>query len=210
MSSLFPSVFLPERQRELADLAQRYGQPLIEVADASAYEGYLRSFRMEKRVGEACMVIRRPNGRLLTMTKPFYPQGIYRLPTGGIDRGEAILHGLLRETEEETSLTVEVQRFLALAVYTRRDTDIPPEWREYATYAFLLDEVGGALHVQDEHEQIAGFREILPDDLPDIVRELDTLGGDYNDELKAGIGDWGHYRAVIHRLVWQALQTGMR
>ncbi|MEO7002278.1 MAG: NUDIX hydrolase [Ktedonobacterales bacterium] len=207
MSSPFPAVFLPERQHELADLAQSYGQPLIEIADASAYEGYLRSFRMNKRVGEACMVIRRPNGRLLTMTKPFYPAGVYRLPTGGIERGEAILHGLLRETEEETSLTVEVRRFLALAVYTRSDTDIPLEWREYATYAFLLDEVGGTLHVQDEHEQIADYREITPDDLAAIVMQLDTLGNDYNDELDASIGDWGHYRAVIHRLVWQALQT---
>jgi len=207
MTSPFPSVFLPERRRELADLAQRYGQPLIEVADARAYEGYLRSFNMAKRVGEACMVIRRPNGRLLTMTKPFYPAGVYRLPTGGIDRGEAILHGVLRETEEETSLTVEVRRFLALAVYTRNDTDIPPEWREYATYAFLLDEVGGTLHVQDEHEQIADFHEIAPDDLSAIAAHLDTLGGDYNDELDASIGEWGHYRAVIHHLVWQALQT---
>src|SRR5689334_2752741 len=101
-------------QNELKQLAQRYGQPLIHTVDLKA-EKLFDPLNKDDRYGEVCMVIRRKNGRILTMTKTFYPKGTYRLPTGGINHGESIFNALLRETQEETGLVVEVKRFLAIA-----------------------------------------------------------------------------------------------
>src|SRR5712692_6307995 len=112
---MFPS--LPQAiQKELEQLAQAYGQPLVRTVDL-ANDYLFDPLSKTDRYGEVCIVVRRPNGYLLTMTKVFYPRGMYRLPTGGINHGESILAALLRETTEETGLQVEVCRFLAALAY---------------------------------------------------------------------------------------------
>src|SRR5579859_602192 len=108
---------LPQNtQSELEQLAQRYGRPLIQDINLHASKLF-DPLSKRDRYGEVCMVIRRKNGRILTMTKTFYPQGAYRLPTGGINHGESIFAALLRETQEETGLEVKVTRFLAIVLY---------------------------------------------------------------------------------------------
>ena len=195
---MFPS--LPQETREEIDqLAWRYGQPLVQTVRLAKQP--FDPISKKDRYGEVCMVVRRPNGRLLTMTKTFYPAGAYRLLTGGINHGEPILAALLRETQEETSLQVEVRRFLALAAYHYADTGDNPV---FYTFAFLLDEVGGTLHVDDEEEQVGGFLEIEPADLESMAERLEHINADYSDRITGNWQDWGKFRAVIHHLVWEA------
>src|SRR5690348_13723723 len=104
--------YLPQETRvELDMLASSFGQPLERIVDLST-SNYFDPLNKTDRYGEVCMVVRRPNGKLLTMKKTFYPPEGYRLLTGGINHGETILNALLRETQEETGLQVEVERFL--------------------------------------------------------------------------------------------------
>ena len=67
------------------------------------------------------MVVRRPNGKLITAKKTFYPPGAFRLLTGGVGHGELIAAALLREVAEETGLDVVVRRFLAVIEYQLRE-----------------------------------------------------------------------------------------
>lgn len=189
-------------QNELEQLIQRYGQPVTQLVDLQVNESF-DPLNKTDRYGEVCMVIRRKNGRLLTMIKTFYPAGAYRLLTGGINHGEYIFDALLRETQEETGLQVEVKRFLAAAAYQIATMDTPG----FYTFAFLLDEVGGTLTTEDDGEQIENFREITPDELPQLAKHLETLGTSYNTEIKSRWNHWGQFRATIHRLVWEALQV---
>jgi len=196
--------WLPEEtQTELIDLAQRYGQPLVHIADLGTSNQF-DPLDQKDRYGEVCMVIRRKNGRLLTMKKRFYPVGAYRLLTGGIKHGENIFDALLRETEEETSLEVSVERFLAAAVYRTTTTGEKPT---FYTFAFLLNELDGTLHVQDEGEQVEEFREILPEELVERAAFLEQIHAEYSRAIGGSWRDWGHFRAVIHSLVWQALSS---
>ena len=96
---------------EVAELSRRLGKPVTrEVAlDDIAFD----PVGNPSRFAEVCMVVRRPTGDVLLSIKTFYPRGAFRLPTGGIDRDEPILDAVLRETHEETGLTVEVRRFLS-------------------------------------------------------------------------------------------------
>jgi 8-oxo-dGTP pyrophosphatase MutT (NUDIX family) len=199
---MFPT--LPQHiQDELMQLAYTYGQPVVQVADL-AVSKLFDPLNKTDRYGEVCMVVRRPNGKVLTMIKSFYPKGAYRLPTGGIQQGEDVLAALLRETAEETGLQVEVRRFLAAVAYHATITSEEPV---FYTFAFLLDELGGTLTVLDESEQIADFREVEPADLLTLAEYLEQLGTEYSQALQGQVGDWGQFRAVIHRAVWQALQS---
>jgi 8-oxo-dGTP pyrophosphatase MutT (NUDIX family) len=150
------------------------------------------------------MVIRRPNGRLLTAKKTFYPTDAYRLLTGGINFGEAVLDALLREVQEETGLEVVTRRFLAAVAY------YSPAYQErpvFYTFAFLLDEVGSVLAIQDPDEQVEYFREIELDELPARAAFFEHLAPGASKRLGGNWADWGQFRAVVHRLVWQALTT---
>ena len=163
------------------------------------------------------MVVRRPSGRLLVSTKAFYPLGVYRLMTGGVEAGETVHAALLRETLEETGLQTEVRRFLAALAYRTAATLAAGSAEPvFYTYAFLLDEVGGTLGALDEHERIEAYREIETDDLPALAAALDGLAITAPDVLAAHPGadpaldprgwwDWGRFRAVVHRAVHEAL-----
>ncbi len=182
-------------QQEIDNLAQRYGPAqtlVVEMGDNS----YLRQ---GSRLCEVCMVIRRPSGRLLTMKKTFYPAGAYRLLTGGIEPGESILAALHREIQEETGLTTTLIRFLGAIVYRLESHP------RFATFAFLLEETGGVLHTNDPEEQLEAFQEIEIDTLPLIIERLGKLGHHYGPEIESYWDDWGRFRAVVHRLVWECL-----
>ena len=142
-----------EIQQELDQLAQQYGQPLIRTVNIGPRANF-DPLNKRDRYGEVCMVIRRKNGRLLTMIKTYYPRGAYRLLTGGINIGEPVFEALLRETNEETGLEVKVDRFLAAIAYTSAETGETPA---FYTFAFLLDEVGGTFGVIDEDEKVEEF-----------------------------------------------------
>ena len=198
MSDRVDFTWLPETMRaEMDELASRLGPPVVGSADLGD-SPYLRRV-VEQRFAEVCMVVRRPSGRLLVFRKPFYPAGIFRLLTGGVEAGESILGAVLRESYEETGLTVDVARFLAASTYS---TDGRPQ---FASFAFLLDETAGTLGALDPDEQVESFREIEALHLPEIAHQLEQLDDEYNAELEAEIRQWGLLRALNHRLVWRAL-----
>jgi 8-oxo-dGTP pyrophosphatase MutT (NUDIX family) len=196
----------PELAQQIATLAARYGQPRSLLAQVP--DGLFSPFTKSDRYGEVCMVVRRPNGRLITARKRYYPRDCYRLLTGGIAHGEAIESALLRETDEETGLTVNIRRFLAVIDYTIAPDDASSPGSNaavFVTFAFLLDETGGVLMPKDESEEIEQFREVLPETLPALANILEQLPDRYDDEITGNWHTWGLFRAAVHRAVYAAL-----
>lgn len=189
-------------EAEIAGLAARYGAPRrVKVALTGAL---FEPLSMSDRYGEVCMVVRRPDGTLITAIKTFYPPGAFRLLTGGVHHGEPIASALLREVAEETGLEVAVRRFLAVIEY-----ELPALAScHFATFAFLLDELGGQLATQDESERIGAFRFVPVAELPVLAETLaaapDVVAGDIGGSWR----DWGRFRAVAHRVVYAALAGG--
>ncbi len=191
-----------ETRVEIDMLAASFGQPLERIVELQS-SNYFDPLNRSDRYGEVCMVVRRPNGHLLTMKKTFYPPEGYRLLTGGINHGETILTALLRETHEETGLQVEIERFLVAVGYR---TTTAGEAPAFYTFAFLLKEVSGELEVLDENEQVENFQEIAPDELPAFAERLAHVQDVHSEEINGSWRAWGEFRAVIHQLVWEALQ----
>ena len=182
-------------QQEIDDLTRRYGPAQMRVIEMGSNSYLLQGSRLY----EVCMVIRRPNGRLLTMKKTFYPAGAYRLLTGGIEPGESILEALQREIQEETGLTTTLIRFLGAIVYRMEGRP------RFATFAFLLEETGGVLQTNDPEEYLEAFQEIEIDTLPLIIERLGKLKHSYGSEIESFWDDWGRFRIAVHRLVWECL-----
>ncbi|MEI7769261.1 MAG: NUDIX hydrolase [Chloroflexales bacterium] len=184
-------------EAQVAELAARYGQPARVLAELA--DGVFDPLTARDRIGEACMVIRRRSGRLLTFRKDIYPQGVMRLLTGGVRPGERIEEGLLREVAEETSLDVAVRRFLAVIAYRAPQT--PPDTYAFLTFAFLLDELGGELVVQDPEERVEVFGEATPAQLYDLAEFLAGLDERADRKIGGSWRAWGAFRAVAHRVV---------
>ncbi len=165
---------------EIAVLGDRYGHPrhLVHTLDDT-------SFRPlgSRRMAEVAMAIRRPNGRILLQTKENYPNGVFRIPTGGLKRDEAIKGALLRETEEETALAVEIRRFVATLTYQTPAEDIV-----FRSYLFLLQETGGTLQEQDPEEGITGWIEADEAGLASTAAQLRASPKSWRN--------WGAFRAL--------------
>lgn len=190
--------------RELDELTSRYGAPLI--VNAPIDDSFKDPIWKRDRFGEVCMVVRRPNGKLLLSIKTFYPRGAHRLPTGGIHHGESIHDALVREAHEETGLVTAVDRFLARIAYQPlSQPGAPPVFH---TFAFLLSEVSGTLGALDKSERIEEWKEIEISGLPRVADTLDNLTTQGAEDIGGDWAAWGKFRAVVHRVVHQALVEG--
>jgi ADP-ribose pyrophosphatase YjhB (NUDIX family) len=186
---------------QIARIAAQYGAPRRVTVTLQGWP--FDPLDRGDRYGEVCMVIRRPGGTLLTATKTYYPPECFRLMTGGVSHGEQIMDALLREVDEETGLTVEVRRFLAVIEYRLAQEDAPEV--SFATFAFLLDEVAGTLAARDPNERLAAYREIMPSELPDLADMLDEAPAGFDPEIGGSWRDWGRFRAVVHRVVYDGM-----
>jgi len=186
------------RQEELAELGASYGAPLLRRCKRDVGEAVFRFWadRSKKRFGEVVLFILRANGRLLLHSKAFYPEQVFRVPSGTLLEGEPLLEAVSRETLEETGLRVDVVRFLAALEFEFR-------WQGQSllipSYSFLLRETQGTLHCEDGQEQICAFREVSTSELEDVAEQLEHLSADWQD--------WGWFRSIPHRIAAQLLPS---
>jgi len=163
----------------------------------------------DPRRAEICYIMHRgcvADGVLLHI-KRFYPPSGYRLPTGGIHRGESVADTLAREIPEETGMRVgtgadevQVQRYLGALVYALRHHSTQTV-HHFATYHFLVRmPANGSLQPQDADEAIAGWQWRPPAELGSVAKTLAAVGAQY-----PVWADWGRFRALSHRFVADAL-----
>ena len=186
-------------ESEIARLAAEYGpfsrrQVEIEMSEA-AFDFWWNKIAVKRnRRGEVVLAIQRPDGKVLLHTKRFYPSGIYRLPTGGVHLGEAVLSGALREAKEETGLDTRISGPAGMVEYAFRAGKLSMAFVSYV----LLAQAGDATPLPlDEDEQISGFRYVPVADLRLVAAAL--------RQLKDRWADWGAFRAPPHDMVADAL-----
>lgn len=141
------------------------------------------------------MVIPRPGGKVLLMTKSMYPSGVYRLPSGKMHEGETPEDALAREGCEETGFDLHCVEMIETITFLFKNKGRTLTWD---SYIILTNEQSGEPQVQDLCERITDFREVSPCELNKIADELENLPpGHWRD--------WGRFRAVEHRVVYNKL-----
>lgn len=179
---------------ELAALVARYGEPARWQCAFEVTGQYIAEWsdRARRRNAEIVLAMPRPDKRILLHTKDFYPAGVYRVPTGGVHLGERVQDAARREMLEETGFAVPLARLLGIIEYEFRHADMRVP---FVSYVFLTKETHAAPQPTDPGERITQFQDARWSDLPSIAQTLDDLPGERRD--------WGRFRAVAHRLIFQ-------
>ena len=160
----------------------------ISIGDGDWFAGLM------KRPGEVVMVFLRPGAKVLLNTKDFYPEGAYRLPSGGIHKGESPEETLVREAREETGLSAGIERKIAEIHWTFEHGDARGE---FTSHIFLIAETREKPVVQDPDERITAFMEVGICELGEIADQLRNLTGRWHD--------WGVFRAYPHEVAFREL-----
>ena len=203
---VFPCSWKPMiDEDEVRGIVRRYGEPIRRVYDLCA-QGTVSPHRWRAnsdRRAEVIFAIQGPGEQIWLHTKHNYPRPMFRLPTGGIERDEEVLSALLREIDEETGLSVTIQRFVALLEYRFHSKNQHGENQgkrsigTFASYIFLVQNEMGE-PVCEGNNEVAEFKPILPCQLAEVAANLRNIYG----ERRA----WGHWRAIAHEVLDEALK----
>jgi 8-oxo-dGTP pyrophosphatase MutT (NUDIX family) len=156
----------------------------------------MEKMNKKQRRGEVVMVVPDKQNQIWLHTKPFYPNGVYRLMTGGLDPGEKPDAALKREVREETGFKVDIDRCLAAITYTLRANE---QVQPFVSYVFLTKRTKTQPQPLDTSENITGFQAVPVAALAEVASALRSLEGDF--------ADWGRFRAVAHEVVHELLQA---
>ena len=136
---------------------------------------------------EVVLVLPRPGGKVLLISKQFYPPGTFRMPSGGVKPGESPEDAFRREVHEETGLDSEpVATIETMTLRCRSGADFV----DITSHVILGSPTSSSPSSNDPHEQISGYREIEPARLHDIAEQLSNLPGRWRG--------WGLFRAPAH------------
>lgn len=163
----------------------------------SGFFNKIRASVQRDRRGEAVFCVIRPNGKIIAITCSEYPQGIFRIPTGGIGHNEDIIEAVYRETMEELGLVASIEEFGGVI---RISFEHENESVMFYSYVFILRETSGRLLEDASDDEVSEVREIGLGELEGIVGELYNIQGKWRD--------WGKFRYVTSAAVLEFLRTG--
>ena len=183
----------PIDERELRALMSGYGEVDVQKVsveiDEELYED--RFLKSADRRGEVVFAIQDPQGIILHR-KAFYGDGVFRLPSGGIDYGERVIDALKREIREETNLSLTSAQLVGV-----QDTQLLYDGHSirFVSYVFYVH-AEGQLRA-DPKEQIVELRFVPPVVLHEIAEDLRRTPSPHDG--------WGRWRALAHDLVYEWL-----
>jgi len=176
----------------IAGMVERYGSPhekryRFEVTPAEFQR--IRSSQKHGRNHDVTMYVEK-DGRLIVIAKPFYPEGIYRAPSGGLNPGESFDEGIGREVAEEIGCEIELEKFLLRTRVEFVNSGKVIHWR---SFVFLARYVRGDFDYTD-HREIREVKLVDWEDFEDFGRWM----------RQTEIGGL-HYRAALHETVTDLL-----
>lgn len=175
-------------QQMIDAMVARYGRPERAEFEFPVPEEEFRFIRSTQKHGRQhdITVYGFRGDEVIVIAKHFYPPGMYRAPSGGINPGESIEEGAAREMMEETGTQMMLERFLleSRVTFTSPLGRIP-----WVSFVFQAQYLAGDFEFTDRREirevRTARLEEFI--EFGRIMRRLD----------KGGL----HYRAALHETV---------
>ena len=176
-------------KKEFGALKMKYGKNAVVKRVHYNFESakFFSEFKYNvenNRRGEVAFFVERKNGRFILVRTKYYPEGVCRVPTGGIDFDESVEDALLREVREELGLTVTIEKFLGVI---NHKVDFEGERLEFYSYGFWLKEQGGTVLEDATENEIS---EIIETDKQGIAKAASGLLMSTNGKWT----DWCRYR----------------
>jgi len=148
----------------------------------------------------ALILCRDEAGKLLLGREDgFYPQGIFRMIGGGIDDGEAVLDGTIREVKEELGIDVKKDELVELA-----EVELEGVFQEtvYTTkiFVYYLKVTLAECVASDDVSELISCTEV---EYRELVNRFFELRDDHiykKDDLEFSWGDYGRAYGFVHQL----------
>ena len=175
-------------------LIEQYSQPKIFSCSYEISEDEydrIKSSQKNGRAHDVTLYIKKDD-KYIVIAKHFYPQGLFRAPSGGINVGEDFIEGAKREVLEETGCQVEIKKFLLQThvQFQQIDSDKSIDWH---SYVFLAEYISGDFKFTDKNE----IREVA-------VVPLEKFD-QFSKTMRATSIGGLHYRADLHDAVKELL-----
>lgn len=132
--------------------------------------------------------------KLIVIAKPWYPQGMYRAPSGGIKPGEDLELTAKREAYEETGVEIKLVKYLLRIVITFTCGLASEEW---TSHVFTARYISGDPHPIDTKE-IKKVHLLTLDELGDLKETL----------LRQNSGGL-HYRAALTEAAIKEIRSNL-
>lgn len=151
---------------DIAAVELKYGEPVhldttIEMTPLELKR--VRDSQHNGRAHDITVFIFKGN-KLLFNAKHFYPEGLYRAPSGAAKPGEGIEAGAIREAYEETGVKIELERFLALIKVRFVNHLAANDYIDWTSYVFKARYISGEIEPIDKREireaRLVGFDEV--------------------------------------------------
>lgn len=170
----------------IQELSLQLGTPEVERWSFTMKEDEFRRLKrhIERRRTHDVSLAIVQDDRVAAIRKHAYPEGGFRLPSGGVHPEEAFLDGASREAYEETGLRVEIERYVLRVHLVFRFGGEDAAW---TSHVLLARPVSGEIHPVDTGE-IAEARFFTWEEL--LTRSNPAL-------LGTGLGGLA-YRARLH------------
>lgn len=149
------------------------------------------------RCAEVAFAVERKNGKFVVVRNGIYPNGVYRIPTGGVHFGEDVTTALYREIEEELGVKVCIKKFLGAIKY---DICFENEHLEFYSFVFWMKELSGNIIDDATQDEINEFAEADLEFLKKISERLEADGN--------GCNDWGSFRNQTTSFIIPFLENG--
>lgn len=171
----------------IEQLKSNYGRPEYQDFHISVTQreiDFIRSTQRDGRRHDVTLYIVKDK-KIIVIAKHFYPPGMYRAPSGGVNRGEELIEGAKREAFEETGCRIELDHFLLVTnVKFERNVE-PPDELLWHSYVFQAHYVSGDFQFTDKHEirevRLAGLDEFT--EFARIMRQMEIGGLRYRAAL---------------------------
>lgn len=182
--------------------AARYGSPAMATfcVECSGHDfDYIRSTQKHNRAHDVTLYVVKGD-RIVVNAKHFYPPGLYRAPSGGLEPAESFEEGIARELLEEVGCHAEIERFILISrvdfvrggtgrLIPAESVDTQRERIAWTTYVFQLHYVDGDFEFTDKRE----IRQVS------LARLSDFAG--YSEIMRRTSRGGFHYRAALHEAV---------
>ncbi|MGB7062232.1 MAG: NUDIX hydrolase [Candidatus Zixiibacteriota bacterium] len=135
----------------LEEIENKYGRPrqlTMSFPMGPAEFDMLKSSMSDGRDSDVTLFISK-DGKVVVIAKPWYPEGLYRAPSGGIKPGEDLELSAKREAYEETGADIELEKYILRIRVTFTCDSRKEEW---TSHVFTARHLSGDLRPVDTKE----------------------------------------------------------
>jgi len=148
-----------------------------------------------RRRAEVAYLLINPKKEVFIVRKRMYPEGVFRIPTGGVKHGETPLQAITRELVEETGMTMSPSAYALKIEYT---LSWPGSTKTFATHLFVFHTADQNPVIIDKDKEHDTHKFVGPSELPQIFEILKRVQGPWNH--------WAVFRSILHdRIVEHAM-----